>query len=64
MSTESIDVTVNGDAAQVINAVGWPGTTDNYRLDFQIPEGTLAGDARVRIAAAWMAGPEVRIAVR
>ena len=59
-----IDVTVNGGATQVINAVGWPGTTDNYRLDFPIPAGTLAGDARVQIAAAWIAGPEVRIAVR
>jgi uncharacterized protein (TIGR03437 family) len=34
-----VGVTVNGHDSDVINAVAWPGTTDQYRVDFRIPLG-------------------------
>ena len=40
-----VEVTVNGKAAQVINALGWPGMNNVYRVDFRVPEGTAAGTA-------------------
>ena len=51
-----VTVSVNGNAANVINAVGWPGTNNTYRLDFQVPAGTK-GAASVQIGSAWIQGP-------
>jgi len=59
-----VDVTVNGQGAAVVNKLGWPGLVDTYRVDFRIPEGTAAGAAIVQLSAAWIVGPEVRIAVQ
>jgi hypothetical protein len=59
-----VAVTVNGQSADVINAIGWPGTSDTYRLDFQIPSGIAAGNAAIRITAAWISGPAFQIPVR
>jgi uncharacterized protein (TIGR03437 family) len=35
-----VDVTVNGQSAEVINKIGWPGQVDTYRLDFRVPDGS------------------------
>jgi hypothetical protein len=59
-----LDVTVNGRPAEVINNIGWPGLVDTYRIDFRAPGGTTAGMASIQITAAWIAGPEVRIAIQ
>lgn len=59
-----VDVTVNGHAADIINKAGWPGLENVYRVDFRVPEGTAPGLATVQLTAAWIAGPEVKIAVR
>jgi uncharacterized protein (TIGR03437 family) len=59
-----IAVTVNGQDAEVINGVGWPGLVDTYRVDFRVPEGVVPGTASVQLSAAWIAGPAVRIAVQ
>src|SRR5438132_14379105 len=32
-----IAVTVNGQAAEVVNGIGWPGLVDTYRVDFRVP---------------------------
>ena len=57
-------VTVNGKAAPVINALGWPGMTNAYRVDFRVPDGTSAGMATLGLSVAWINGPEVKIPVR
>jgi uncharacterized protein (TIGR03437 family) len=57
-------VTVNGQEAEVINGVGWPGLVDTYRVDFRVPEGLASGMASVRLSAAWVAGSAVRIPVQ
>jgi hypothetical protein len=59
-----VDVTVNGRPAEVINSVGWPGLVDTYRIDFRVPDGTMAGMASIQITAAWIAGPDGRIAIQ
>lgn len=56
-------VTVNGQDAEVINGLGWPGLVDAYRVDFRVPA-MAAGTASVQLSAAWIAGPAVRIAVQ
>lgn len=59
-----VEVTVNGEPAAVLNKLGWPGLVDTYRVDFGIPEGTAPGPATIQLSAAWIAGPEVKIAVQ
>ena len=59
-----VGVSVNGQAAQVVNAIGWPGRVDTYRVDFQVPDGLRPGAAAVSVSAAWIAGPAVSIAVQ
>jgi uncharacterized protein (TIGR03437 family) len=59
-----VDVTVNGQAAGIVNKVGWPGTTGNYRVDFRIPEGTTSGIAAIQLSAAFINGPPAQIPVQ
>jgi len=59
-----VDVTVNGKAAAVVNKYGWPATTNVYRVDFVVPDGTAAGMATLGLSVAWINGPEVKIPVR
>jgi hypothetical protein len=59
-----VAVTVNGQDAEVVNALGWPGLTDTYRVDFRVPAGMVAGTASIQLSAAWIAGTAVRIPVQ
>jgi uncharacterized protein (TIGR03437 family) len=59
-----VEVHVAGVSAEVINQVGWPGTLDQYRIDFRLPASIGAGVVPMRLSAAWIPGPEVNIPVR
>ena len=59
-----VDVTLNGSPAEVVNAIGWPGSVDTYRIDFRVPAGITTGMTSIQIAAAWIAGPDARIAIQ
>ena len=59
-----VEVAVNGKAAQVVNAIGWPGMHKVYRVDLRVLEGSAAGTATLGLSVAWINGPEVKIAVR
>ena len=59
-----IDVTINGVDAEVINAIGWPGTLDTYRVDFRVPESVTPGRANMRVTAAWIPSDEVALTIR
>jgi uncharacterized protein (TIGR03437 family) len=59
-----VGVKVNGQAAEVINKIGWPGLVDTYRLDFRIPDGTGVGTVTVQVSAASIAGAAVSIPVQ
>jgi hypothetical protein len=59
-----VEVMVNGQAAEVINKIGWPGLENVYRVDFRVPAGTAAGMASVQLSAAWIPGPPVNIQIQ
>lgn len=59
-----VEITVNGIEADVVNKIGWPGTTDTYRIDFRVPPGTSPGLAAVRLTTAWIPASEIRIPVQ
>lgn len=58
-----VNVFVNGQPAEVINKVGWPGTTDQYRIDVRVPSG-ISRSAMLRIEAAWIPGGATIIPVQ
>ncbi len=59
-----VGVLVNGKEAEVVNKIGWPGTTDRYRVDFRIPSGFAPGTATIQLTAAWIPGPAMDIPVQ
>ena len=59
-----IDVTVNGKSAEVLGAVGYPGTTDDYQVNFRVPPDTSPGSTTIQISAAWIPGAPVSIPVK
>ena len=59
-----VEVMVNGASAEVVGAVGYPGTVDGYQVNFRVPSGVAAGTATVQVSSAWIAGIPVKIAIR
>ena len=59
-----VDVLVNGKPAEVLGAVGYPGATDGYQVNFRMPTDVASGTASIQVSAAWIAGPAVNIAVQ
>jgi uncharacterized protein (TIGR03437 family) len=59
-----VEVTVNGKPAEVLAAVGYPGTVDGYQVNFRVPPDTVKGVATIQVSAAWVAGAPVRITVQ
>jgi len=59
-----VEVLVNGRAAEVTAAVGYPNTVDGYQVNFRIPSDTARGTATVQLRVAWIAGAELRITVQ
>ena len=64
MVNSPIDVTVNGKSAEVLGAVGYPGSVDGYQVNFRVPQGLGKGPAIVQVSAAWIAGAPVSIPVQ
>ncbi|HYP14863.1 MAG TPA: hypothetical protein VEQ63_13125, partial [Bryobacteraceae bacterium] len=58
-----VEVAVNGTRGEVVNAIGWPGTTDRYRIDVRLPAATPSGLAELQLTAAFVPGTVVRIPV-
>jgi uncharacterized protein (TIGR03437 family) len=58
-----VNITVNGQSGRVTNAIGWPGLLETYRIDFQVPPGTVSGMAAIQVTAAWITGTSVNIPV-
>jgi uncharacterized protein (TIGR03437 family) len=59
-----VAVLVNGKPAEVLGAVGYPGASDGYQVNFRVPPGVTSGLATVAVSAAWIAGPEVKIVIQ
>lgn len=59
-----ITVTVNGKSAEVLAAVGYPGSADSYQVNFRVPADTAKGTAAIQVTAAWITGTSVSIAIQ
>jgi uncharacterized protein (TIGR03437 family) len=59
-----VEVAINGKPAEVVNKIGWPGTTGTYRVDILVPEGTGPGPAALQITAAYVTGPALNIPIQ
>jgi hypothetical protein len=59
-----VEVTVNGKAAQVLAAVGFPGAVDGYQVNFRVPPDTAKGTASIQVSAAWISGAAVSLPVQ
>jgi uncharacterized protein (TIGR03437 family) len=59
-----IEVKVNGNSAEVLGAVGFPGSVEGYQVNFRMPPGTAKGVATIQVTAAWIVGTAVEIAVQ
>jgi uncharacterized protein (TIGR03437 family) len=60
----AVGVTVNGKPAEILAAVGYPGSVDSYQVNFRVPSDATKDTATVQITAAWIAGPEVKMAIQ
>ena len=59
-----VQITVNGEPAAVTAAVGYPGSTNGYQLNFQLPSDTAKGAAAIVLSAAWFAAQPIAITVQ
>jgi uncharacterized protein (TIGR03437 family) len=59
-----VQVTVNGAAASVLYAGGYPGALNGYQVNFRLPDGTAPGTATLALSAAWISGSAVTIPVQ
>ncbi len=59
-----VEVTVNGASAEVLAAVGYPGTTETYEVNFRVPADAGKGTASLQLSVAWIASSAVSIAVQ
>jgi uncharacterized protein (TIGR03437 family) len=59
-----IEVSVNGKAAEVLSATGYPGAVDGYQVNFRVPPDTAKGPASIQVSAAWISGAAVSIPVQ
>lgn len=59
-----VEVTVNGNPAEVLGAVGYPGAVDGYQVNFRVPPDAPKGSSAIQVSAAWISGSEVQIAIQ
>ena len=64
VANSPVAVTVNGKAAELVGAVGYPGAVDGYQVNFRLPPDTTKGAATIQVSAAWIAGTPFSIAVQ
>jgi hypothetical protein len=59
-----VQILVNGNPAEVIGAVGYPGAVDGYQVNFRVPADIAKGSATIQVSAAWTLSPPVTIPVQ
>ena len=55
---------VNGESAEVIAAVGYPGSVGGYQVNFRVPSGMPPGMATLQVITAWIPSSAVSIAIQ
>lgn len=59
-----VTIAVNDQLADVVGAVGYPGSVGGYQVNFRIPPGTAKGLATIQLTVAWIAAAPVNIQVQ
>ena len=59
-----VEVKVDGAAAEILAAVGYPGSADAYQVNFRVPAGTGRGTASLQVTAAWIPGAATVLSVQ
>jgi len=59
-----VSVQLNGTAADSVAAVGYPGSTDSYQVNFRVPANAVHGNATLQLSAAWIPASTVSIAIQ
>ena len=59
-----VQVIANGKPAELIGAVGYPGSVDGYQVNFRVPAGVATGPAMIQVSAAWTPSAPVTIPVQ
>ena len=59
-----VEASVNGNSAQVFYAGGYPGATDVYQVNLQLPSGIQPGMASLQVTSAWQPSAPVQIPIR
>ncbi len=57
-----IEVTVNGEPAEIFGAVDYPCAVDGYQVNFRIPADMVPATATIQLSAAWISRDAFRIA--
>jgi uncharacterized protein (TIGR03437 family) len=58
-----VELTLNGQPAEILNKIGWPGSTD-YRVDVRVPAGLAMGTVSAQLSVAWISGSAVNIPIQ
>ena len=64
MSNSPIAITVAGQAADVLYAGGYPGSTDGFQVNFRVPSGVSAGMAPLQLSAAFIPASPVSLPIQ
>jgi uncharacterized protein (TIGR03437 family) len=64
VANSPIGVTLNGQAADVLYAGGYPGSVDAYQVNCRVPDGLSPGLATLQVSMAWIGGSAVTLAVK
>jgi hypothetical protein len=60
----AVEVRVNGKPAEVIGAVGLPGTVDGYQVNFRVPADTGKGPAAIQLSVGMAIDATVKVIVQ
>jgi uncharacterized protein (TIGR03437 family) len=55
---------VNGTPAEVLAAVGYPGSVDGYQVNFRVPANAGHGMAQLQLSAAWITSTAAAIPIK
>ena len=58
-----VEVRMAGGDLLPVNKLGWPATTDSYRVDFRVPDDAAPGNTPIRVVAAFVPGAEFMLPV-
>lgn len=59
-----VEVNINGVAARIMTAEGYPGTDDGYAVTFTLPQDLTPGMADLQLTAAWIQSSVVKIPIQ